>query len=67
MKIKLRDFLKILSGYNDVQLYDNNNKHLGWYNGYHQRLTIPEEYQSKNMVELQKDKLGQLVITIEKI
>ena len=59
----LKDLLQVLYGYNEIELYDNNNQYLGFYYDWTE---IREEYQSQKVLSIWVGDNGQLVIIIEK-
>ena len=61
--MKLIDLLKVLLGYNEIELYDNNRQYLGFY---YDITRIKEEYQNQKILTVWVNDHGQLEITIEK-
>ena len=64
--MKVKDLLKVLYGYNEIELYDNNRQYLGFYYGYYDNVRIKEEYQNQKILSLWVHNHGQLEIVIEK-
>lgn len=65
--MKLKDLLKVLYSYNEIELYDNNRQYLGFYYGFDDNIRIKEEYQNQKILNLWVHDHGQLEIVIEKI
>jgi hypothetical protein len=61
--MKLIDLLKVLYGYNEIELYDNNRQYLGFY---YNVTEIKEEYQNQKILSVWVNDHGQLEIVIEK-
>ena len=61
--MKLIDLVKVLYGYNEIELYNSNNEYLGFYYDYN---NIKEEYQNQKILSIWVNDHGQLEIYIEK-
>ena len=61
--MKLIDLVKVLYGYNEIELYNSNNEYLGFYYDYN---NIKKEYQNQKILSIWVNDHGQLEIYIEK-
>ena len=60
--MKLKELLKVIYHYNEIELYNDNNEYLGWYIP----STVAKELLDKEVIEITTNDKCQLEILIKK-